>query len=454
MKKVVNKSGGIQEVTICIDGVFEECYVKESGTTDPDKHWNTLHVLDGDSRLATVRVGEDEDDDTPEVKYNLEDHLGNSSVMVDEEGDLVNREEYYPYGDTSFGAFAKKRYRYNGKEKDGESGLYNYGMRYYAPWVCRFVSVDPLAAEYPHYTPYQYAGNKPVNFIDMDGLEEYSKLEYSLNGRRFYSRTNVLPFNQRAVQNGTRVDDGVFLNRIDFDSSTLRNFTPALVSQSDPLNQSANPLRPPVTFRASDITPSASTEYRRIISNNTANHLGQINPDTGTTVRGVQPRDRISGAHNTTVRAMSPFELNVNFPVDQAGVQNAQNWVNSSQERSDVVDLIATVMINFPNSSLSVVGHTDAAVSTSYQTSDANNPFFGEIGNRPLSYDRAMAVAQVIFARAQELSGDPNLNNQNQFMNRITVTGVGSQNATQPADANVEQRQVDRKVNVQLNPGF
>jgi len=172
VKKVVNKSGGIQEVTICIDGVFEECYVRESGTIDPDKHWNTLHVMDGNSRLATVRVGEDEDDDTPEVKYNLEDHLGNSSVMVDDEGDLVNREEYYPFGDTSFGAFAKKRYRYNGKEKDNESGLYNYGMRYYAPWMCRFVSVDPLAPKYPHYTPYQYAGNKPINFVDLDGLEE------------------------------------------------------------------------------------------------------------------------------------------------------------------------------------------------------------------------------------------------------------------------------------------
>jgi hypothetical protein len=37
------------------------------------------------------------------------------------------------------------------------------------------VSVDPLAAEYPFYTPYQYAGNQPVNFIDLDGLEPASK---------------------------------------------------------------------------------------------------------------------------------------------------------------------------------------------------------------------------------------------------------------------------------------
>ena len=36
----------------------------------------------------------------------------------------------------------------------------------------RFLSIDPLAKQFPYYTPYQYAGNKPVNSIDLDGLEE------------------------------------------------------------------------------------------------------------------------------------------------------------------------------------------------------------------------------------------------------------------------------------------
>ena len=45
-------------------------------------------------------------------------------------------------------------------------------MRYYASWLCRFVSVDPLQHKYPYYTPFQYAGNKPITFIDLDGAEE------------------------------------------------------------------------------------------------------------------------------------------------------------------------------------------------------------------------------------------------------------------------------------------
>ncbi|GEM_PF-4891726 len=47
--------------------------------------------------------------------------------------------------------------------------MYNYGARYYAAWICRFVSVDPLQFEYPYYAPYQYAGNKPISYIDLDG---------------------------------------------------------------------------------------------------------------------------------------------------------------------------------------------------------------------------------------------------------------------------------------------
>ena len=63
-------------------------------------------------------------------------------------------------------------YRYCGKERDEESGMYYYGARYYLPWTCRFVSVDPMAGKFTYYTPYQYAGNRPINFIDLDGKEE------------------------------------------------------------------------------------------------------------------------------------------------------------------------------------------------------------------------------------------------------------------------------------------
>jgi RHS repeat-associated protein len=63
------------------------------------------------------------------------------------------------------------RYSFNGKETDSETGLQDYGFRIYNPSLGKFLSVDPLADEYPYYTPYQFAGDMPIWAIDLDGLE-------------------------------------------------------------------------------------------------------------------------------------------------------------------------------------------------------------------------------------------------------------------------------------------
>jgi hypothetical protein len=49
--------------------------------------------------------------------------------------------------------------------------LYYYGARYYAAWIGRFISIDPLAEKFPQLTPYNYAGNKPVTAKDLEGLQ-------------------------------------------------------------------------------------------------------------------------------------------------------------------------------------------------------------------------------------------------------------------------------------------
>ena len=70
---------------------------------------------------------------------------------------------------------SKYRYGFNGKENDndvkGEGNQQDYGMRIYDSRLVKFLSVDPLKKDYPWYTPYQFAGNSPIRFIDLDGLE-------------------------------------------------------------------------------------------------------------------------------------------------------------------------------------------------------------------------------------------------------------------------------------------
>lgn len=60
----------------------------------------------------------------------------------------------------------------------GGGNTYDYGFRIYNPNLGRFLSVDPLAMSYAWYSPYHFAGNSPIDAIDLDGLEEYKIILY------------------------------------------------------------------------------------------------------------------------------------------------------------------------------------------------------------------------------------------------------------------------------------
>jgi RHS repeat-associated protein len=111
------------------------------------------------------------------VRYLHDSHQGSCTLETDESGNVITYEEYHPFGTSSYQATnagilsSSKRYRYVGKERDEESGLYYYGARFYAPWLCRFMSCDPKAAQFPDQSPYNYCFNNPINLIDPDGME-------------------------------------------------------------------------------------------------------------------------------------------------------------------------------------------------------------------------------------------------------------------------------------------
>ena len=74
-----------------------------------------------------------------------------------------------------YSAGSQYRYGFNGKENDnevkGEGNQQDYGFRIYDPRIGRFLSIDPITSKYPELTAYQFASNRPVQGIDLDGLE-------------------------------------------------------------------------------------------------------------------------------------------------------------------------------------------------------------------------------------------------------------------------------------------
>lgn len=116
-------------------------------------------------------------------RYSLGDHLDSIAVELDGEGALLSREAFYPYGGTAVWAAKsavqgnRKSHRYSGKERDA-SGLYCFGLRYYAPWLARWTSADPLG-EVDGLNLYRMVSNNPLSLRDRQGGEGIPTLAHS-----------------------------------------------------------------------------------------------------------------------------------------------------------------------------------------------------------------------------------------------------------------------------------
>jgi RHS repeat-associated protein len=175
VKRVVRRGTAI-DTTVYVDRIFEHHVAGGAAN-------NHLHVMDDQKRLAVVRVGDPlPDDGGPAVQYSLGDHLGTANVVLGgidaSASSFVNREEFFPFGETSFGSFGHKRYRFAGNERLDESGLYYSQARFCAPHLARWVSCDP-AGSIDSLMLYEFCRSNPITYTDTSGLQAEPHLEAS-----------------------------------------------------------------------------------------------------------------------------------------------------------------------------------------------------------------------------------------------------------------------------------
>lgn len=131
-----------------------------------------------------------------QLRYSLDDHLGSCSLELDRQGGVISLEFYYAFGGTAWWATRSeleasyKTVRYSGKEMDA-SGLYYYGARYYAPWLQRWISPDPVG-DVDGLNLYRFVANNPLRYIDQLGTqqEESSARQKLIEHADFLATTN------------------------------------------------------------------------------------------------------------------------------------------------------------------------------------------------------------------------------------------------------------------------
>jgi RHS repeat-associated protein len=127
-------------------------------------------------------------------QYELSNHLGNVLTTIADNvikttssgtgllARIVSTQDYYPFGmgmverayqEPTVNNERSYRYGFNNQEIDDdlENGAVVFKYRIESTKLCRFWSVDPLAAKYPWNSPYAFAENRVIDGIDLEGAE-------------------------------------------------------------------------------------------------------------------------------------------------------------------------------------------------------------------------------------------------------------------------------------------
>ncbi|TDO67868.1 RHS repeat-associated protein, partial [Flavobacterium chryseum] len=260
-KKITFGTGNTIEYIYNAAGQKLEKIVKEGTTTTNTNYLGGFQYKDNILEFFPTAEGYVKNTEgTLSYVFQYKDHLGNVRLSFAKNPttqvlEIIEENNYYPFGLKHKGyndyVATNNKYKYNGKEFQDELGLgwYDYQARNYDPAIGRWMNIDPAAEIARRFSPYAYAMNNPVFFIDPDGMivtpgsqKEWDKQKQNVTSERDRLQGKVDKFNATATAKGWSAEKlagkiGNLNERIGSMNGTLGNLgTLEASSQSYSLN--------------------------------------------------------------------------------------------------------------------------------------------------------------------------------------------------------------------------
>ncbi len=191
-----------------------ESFVKgknENDTSDGD--WDKVYIYGADyAPIAMIYKGI--------TYYFIRDYQSSLRYVINANTNAVEEKYGYdPYGKLSHSYRVSTQqplgtYLYTGQEYTKEVGLYNFKARIYDPERRIFLQPDP---KHINYSPYTYANNNPINFVDRNGeapLYVLDQVEDSVAFSQLKSTGNIVVSFEDLLFNDINLPN---LNALDFD---------------------------------------------------------------------------------------------------------------------------------------------------------------------------------------------------------------------------------------------
>ena len=123
------------------------------------------------------------------------DHLGSTSYITDDRGNVTQYDAYLPYGELLVDEHTSSEdmpYKFNGKQFDDETGLYYYGVRYLNPMASIWYGMDPLVEKYSNISGFCYVKDNPLKFVDFKGEEPTASEAARMAAHVYGDKKNIL----------------------------------------------------------------------------------------------------------------------------------------------------------------------------------------------------------------------------------------------------------------------